>query len=162
MPGVGRRSTSTAPSGPTWASSALTAPRLQVLVAHREFAVSPDDAVKAGMAPSTDWFVAEKAITFDGWRTVHERARPGYTVRVAGATHLSFLDVPFLPHGAEAAVTAMLAATSIAPERMWRITSDAVLAFFAKHLDGRDTRMLDGPDPAYPELAFGRAAAEEA
>jgi dienelactone hydrolase len=82
----------------------LDRPALLVLAAHREFAVSPDDAVKAGMAPSTDWFVAEKAITFDGWRTVHERVRPGYTVRGAGATHLSFLDVPFLPHGAEAAV----------------------------------------------------------
>lgn len=133
----------------------LDRPALQVLGEHREFAVSPEDAVKAGMPPSTEWFIAEKAITFDGWRTVDERARPGYTVRVAGASHLSFCDVPFLPHGADAAVVAMLAATTIAPERMWRVTSDAVLAFFAKHLDGRDTGLLDGPDPAYPELEFG-------
>jgi predicted dienelactone hydrolase len=123
----------------------LDRPALQVLGEHREFAVSPEDAVKAGMAPSTEWFIAEKAITFDGWRTVDERARPGYTVRVAGASHLSFCDVPFLPHGADAAVVAMLAATTIAPQRMWRVTSDAVLAFFAKHLDGRDTGLLDGP-----------------
>jgi Platelet-activating factor acetylhydrolase, isoform II len=133
----------------------LDRPALQVLGEHREFAVSPEDAVKAGMAPSTEWFIAEKAVTFDGWRTVDELARPGYTVRVAGASHLSFCDVPFLPHGTDAAVVAMLAATTIAPERMWRVTSDAVLAFFAKHLDGRDTGLLDGSDPAYPELEFG-------
>jgi hypothetical protein len=118
---------------------------LQVLGEHREFAVSPEDAVKAGMAPSTEWFIAEKAITFDGWRTVAERARPGYTVRVAGASHLSFCDVPFLPHGADAAVVAMLAATTIAPQRMWRVTSDAVLAFFAKHLDGEGHRTARRP-----------------
>ena len=106
------------------------------------------------MAPSTDWFVAEKAITFDGWRTVHDRARPGYTIRISGATHLSFMDVPFLPQQDGAAVASMLAATTIGPERMWRITSDAVLAFFAKHLEGAERGLLDDPDPACPEIAF--------
>ena len=135
----------------------LDRPALQVLAEHHEFAVSPEDAVKNGMAPNTDWFVAEKAITFEGWRTVHDRARPGYTIRIAGATHLSFMDVPFLPQQDGAAVASMLAATTIGPERMWRITSDAVLAFFAKHLDGVEAGLLDGPDPAYPELLFGPA-----
>ena len=72
----------------------LERPALQVLAEHEEFAVSPEKAVETGMAPDVEWFVAEKAITFGGWRTVHERSRPGYTLRVAGATHLSFLDVP--------------------------------------------------------------------
>jgi predicted dienelactone hydrolase len=136
----------------------LDRPALQVLAEHHEFAVSPEEAVKLGMAPTTDWFEAEKAITFGGWRTVHDRARPGYTIRVTGATHLSFMDVPFLPQQDGAAVAAMLAATTIAPQRMWRVTSDAVLAFFAKHLDEVDgVSLLDGPDPAYPELAYGPA-----
>jgi hypothetical protein len=135
----------------------LDRPALQVLAEHKEFDVSPEDAVKTGMAPSIEWFRSERAITFDGWRTVHERARPGPTVRIAGATHLSFLDVPFLPHRADAAVAGMLAATSIDPARMARIVSDAVLAFFGKHFDGADGRLLDGADPAYPELAFGPA-----
>jgi predicted dienelactone hydrolase len=136
----------------------LDRPALQVLAEHHEFSVSPEEAVKLGMAPSTDWFEAEKAITFGGWRTVHARARPGYTIRVTGATHLSFMDVPFLPQQDGAAVASMLAATTIAPQRMWRVTSDAVLAFFAKHLDRVDeVSLLDGPDPAYPELAFGPA-----
>jgi predicted dienelactone hydrolase len=133
----------------------LDRPVLQLLADHHEFDVSPEDAVKTGVAPSTDWFVAEKAITFGGWRTVHDRARPGYTIRINGATHLSFMDVPFLPHQDGAVVASMLASATIGPERMWRITSDAVLAFFAKHLDGVDGALLDGPDPAYPEIAFG-------
>jgi hypothetical protein len=135
----------------------LERPALQVLADHNEFAVSPEDAAAAGAAPSTDWFVAEKDITFGGWRTVHERARPGYTIRIHGATHLSFMDVPFLPRQEQAPVNAMLAATTIQPERMWRVTSDAVLAFFGKHLDGRPAPLLDGPSPAFPELTFGPA-----
>ena len=139
----------------------LERPALQVLAEHEEFAVSPEKAVQTGMAPDAEWFVAEKAITVGGWRTVHERSRPGYTVRVAGATHLSFLDIPLLPRKADAMVTGMLAATTIGAERMWRIISDLVLAFFDKHLgdgdgDG-DGGILDGPDPAYPELTYGPA-----
>jgi hypothetical protein len=40
---------------------------------------------------------------------------------------------------------------------MARIVSDAVLEFFGQHLEGTDGRLLDGPDPGYPELAFGPA-----
>jgi hypothetical protein len=40
---------------------------------------------------------------------------------------------------------------------MWRIISDLVLAFFDKHLGDGDGGILDGPDPAYPELTYGPA-----
>jgi dienelactone hydrolase len=133
----------------------LERPALQVLAEHHEFDVPPEDAVKMGMAPSTEWFVAEKAITFDGWRALHERAQPGYTVRVAGATHLSFMDIPCLPQQSGGAAAAMLAATTIDADRMWRVTSDVVLAFFARYFDGADGPLLDRPDPAHPELALG-------
>ena len=75
----------------------LDRPVMQVLAEHREFAVTSEDAVKAGAAPNVDWFEAEKAITFGGWRTVQQRAQPGYTIQVGGAIHMSFMDVPFLP-----------------------------------------------------------------
>jgi hypothetical protein len=52
---------------------------------------------------------------------------------------------------------AMLAATTIEPARMWRVTSDVVLAFLARHLDDGPAALLDGPDPGYPELAYGPA-----
>jgi hypothetical protein len=49
----------------------------------------------------------------------------------------------------------MLAATSIEPRRMWRITCDLLLAFFAKHLDQAAVPLLGGPSGDYPELSFG-------
>jgi hypothetical protein len=135
----------------------LDRPALQILGPHDEFAVPSDVAVKQGMAPDEAWFEAEKAITFGGWRTVAARARPGYTVRIAGASHLSFMDVPFLPAAAGSPVTAMLAATSIAPERMWRITSDLLLAFFGRHLSAEPAPLLDDPTAVYPEVLVGAA-----
>jgi hypothetical protein len=55
----------------------LDRPALQVLAEHGEFAVAAEDAVKGGAAPTVEWFEAEKAITFGGWRTVQQRAQPG-------------------------------------------------------------------------------------
>jgi hypothetical protein len=100
---------------------------------------------------------AEKSITFDGWRTVHRRARPGYTMQVRGATHVSFMDVPLLPLADGSSVKAMLAATQIEPRRMWRVTCDVLLAFFAHHLGqaAATPPVLAGPSGAYPELTFG-------
>ena len=135
----------------------LDRPALQILAEHPEFSMKPTDAVTAGMAPDVEWFEAERAIAFDGWRRVHELASPGHTVRIAGATHLSFMDVPFLPQVDGAVVASMLAATTIDPARMWRLTGDLVLAFFARYLDQRPATVLDGPDPSRPELSYGPA-----
>ena len=54
------------------------------------------NAVAAGMATDAAAH-AEKSITLDGWRTVRHHARPSYTLQVAGATHVSFMDVGLLP-----------------------------------------------------------------
>jgi hypothetical protein len=105
------------------------------------------------MAPDPAWFEAEKAITFGGWRVVADRA-PGRTVRIKGSTHLSFMDVPFLPAAGDAPAKAMLAATRIEPERMGRITSDLVLAFFAEQLGGGAAPLAD-PTVSYPEVVEG-------
>ena len=129
--GASRQSTSTAPSGPRSGASGLDRPALQVLAEHAEFDVAAGRRRRPGHGPDEAWFEAEKAITFGGWATVDERARPGRTATIAGARHLSFMDVPFLPADDHAAITAMLASVTIAPERMWRVTSDLVLAFFA-------------------------------
>ena len=144
--------------GAVWSevgTAGLDRPALQVVAPHREFAVTAEDAVKAGMAPDTDWFEAEKDITFGGWRTVDRTARPGYTFQIQGASHLSFMDVPFLPVRDDAPVTAMLSATAIEPERMWRIVGDLVLAFLARHLGGVDSNLLDNPGASYPEVIPG-------
>jgi dienelactone hydrolase len=134
----------------------LDRPALQVLAEHGEFAIAAEDAVKAGAAPTVEWFEAEKAITFGGWRTVQQRAQPGYTAQIGGATHLSFMDVPFLPVTDTSIVKPALDATKIRPQRMWRITCDLLLAFFARHLNGAAAApVLDGLADGYPELTIG-------
>lgn len=133
----------------------LDRPALQVLAEHGEFARTGEDAVKAGAAPNVEWFEAERAITFGGWRNVQQRAQPGYTVQVSGASHISFMDVPFLPVTDGSIVKPALDAIKIQPQRMWRVTCDLLLAFFAKHLNGASAPLLDGLANDYPELTVG-------
>ena len=134
----------------------LECPVLQVLAEHGEFAVAAEDAVKAGAAPNLDWFEAEKAITFGGWRTVQQQAQPGYTAQIRGATHVSFMDIPFLPLADGSIVKPGIDATKIEPPRMWRITCDLMLAFFARHLiGGAAASPPDALADGYPELIIG-------
>jgi hypothetical protein len=127
-----------------------------VLAEHPQLAPSGEEAVKAGMATDAEAYDTEKAITFGGWRTVQQQGRPGYTVQVKGAGHLSLLDVGLLPSQGEGPVKAMPAATSIQPRRMWRITCDLLLGFFATHLHQATTPpLLKGSSGDYPELSFG-------
>jgi predicted dienelactone hydrolase len=134
----------------------LDRPVLQVLAEHPQLAPSGAEAVAAGLASDAAAYDTEKAITFGGWRTVQQQGCPGYTVQVKGAGHLSFLDVGLLPVQGEGPVKAMLAATSIQPRRMWRVTCDLLLAFFGHHLDQPTIPpLLAGPSGDYPELTFG-------
>ena len=84
---------------------------------------------------------------------VHESAQPGYWVVIAGSRHGSYSDAPFLPAGAEI-LRSLVGGATIEPERMWRVTSDLLLAFFDAHLNGNPAPLLDGPSPDYPEVRF--------
>jgi hypothetical protein len=126
-----------------------------VLAAHGEFDRTGEDAVKAGAAPDVAWYEAEKEITIGGWRNLQERAQIGYTVQISGASHVSFMDVPFLPMTDGSVVKPAIDAIKIQPERMWWITCDVLLAFFARHLNGAAAPLLDKAADDYPELIFG-------
>ncbi|MFF2775551.1 alpha/beta hydrolase family protein [Streptomyces sp. NPDC058052] len=69
---------------------------------------------------------------------------------VAGADHLGFSDAPVLfdhfglPHG------------DLPTERAVSVTRAYVAAFFDEHLRDQDQPLLDGPDPAHPEVRFHR------
>jgi predicted dienelactone hydrolase len=136
-------------------SMGLQRPALQLLAQHPEFALSSAQALEAGMTTDAAWYEAEKALTFGGWRTIHDRGRPAVTVQIAGATHMSFMDVAFLPLRDESPVKGILAATSIDPGRMWRITCDMLQGFFAQYLDGGGSPDLDSLTADYPEITLG-------
>ena len=78
---------------------------------------------------------------------------PGRTARIAGSTHISFMDVPFLPVRPDSPVAGMLAATTIRPEQ-WRLTSDLLLAFLGEHLDGFSNTADGFPGTDQPEVSL--------
>jgi dienelactone hydrolase len=132
----------------------LQRPVLQLLAEHPEFAMTGSQAVAAGLSTDVSWYEAEKALTLGGWRTVHQ-LEPARTVQITGASHMSFMDIPFLPLRADSPAKAMLAATRIDPRRMWAISSDVLRRFFGQHLDGVDARALDDLPADYPEITLG-------
>jgi dienelactone hydrolase len=87
------------------------------------------------------------------WRTVREAAQPGSWLIIAGSRHGSYSDAPFLPAGAEI-LRALVGGATIEPDRMRRVTSDLLLAFFDRRLNGTPAPLLDGPSAAYPEVQF--------
>jgi hypothetical protein len=109
----------------------LARPVLQVLAPHHEFDLDPEDAVKAGMAPDPAWCIAERAVTRDGWSTIARTGRPADSVQVTGATHLSFMDIPFLPLAPGSLAGPMLAATTIEPATMQAVVNTLVVAFLS-------------------------------
>jgi predicted dienelactone hydrolase len=94
-----------------------------------------------------------KALFAASWQTVRDTAQPGSWLIIAGSRHGSYSDAPFLPAGAEI-LESLVGGATIEPERMWRVTSDLLLAFFDSHLNGTPAPLLDGPSATYPEVQF--------
>jgi hypothetical protein len=133
----------------------LERPALQILADHSEFQLPCEDQVETGVYPTAAWCEAERALMREGWQTVHERARPGYGLLIAGTGHASFLDLPFLPLVSGSRAAQGLAAVRIDGRRAWRITCDYLLAFFAKHLLGEAAPLIEGGLAPFPEVRAG-------
>jgi predicted dienelactone hydrolase len=130
-------------------SVGVARPVMQILTPHREFELTGEQAVAAGITQDPVWHDAERALAYRGWRTVDEHGRPASTIVIAGATHMSFMDLPFLPITETSPARMMLGQTTIDPTRMWRVTSDLLLAFVAEHRDGAPSALdavLDAPE----------------
>ncbi len=100
---------------------------------------------------SGGWSEADIEAHQTSMRAVYEALPgPGYFVRVPGAFHSNFTDVPNW--------------TPLAPwlnlagpmdgQRAHDIINAYSLAFFDRHLAGRAAKLLDGPTPLYPEVLF--------
>lgn len=84
-------------------------------------------------------------------RLFFERARNhAYLVTVKGSKHFNYSDFSlFSPDYKKAGFLG-----PIDGERMEKITSDYVLAFFDKYLKNKDSPLLKGPSADYPEVEF--------
>ena len=104
------------------------------------------DAVAAGIAPDAAWYEAERSIAFDGWRTVSRLARPGHTMQITGATHISFMDLPFLPlqRRRPGRLDARRDAAST-PSGCGGSPATSWPRFFDRHLRGNAATELDDP-----------------
>ena len=91
----------------------LDKPAMQILAPHPELQLAQD---------------AEAKLSYAGWEKV------GRSHEIPGATHLSFMDVPFLPLAPDALATPMLAATTISPQDMRRTTNELVLEFLSSSI----------------------------
>lgn len=88
-----------------------------------------------------------------GWARAAEAGQPGSWLAILGSRHAGFSDAPFLAEGVDV-YAPLVAGQEIAPGRLWRVTSDLLLAFFDRALRGMPAPLLDGPSPAYPEVVF--------
>ena len=74
----------------------------------------------------------------------------GYYLAIEGFTHFNFTDLPLIsPMLENRGITGPIDGL-----RGMRIVNDYTLAFFQKHLNGRNTPLLEGPSIDYPEVFF--------
>ncbi len=76
-----------------------------------------------------------------------------YRVVVRGTVHTDYCDFPLVSPLFQLAG----AAGKLDPYRMEHILNTYLLAFFGKYLNGIESPLLNGPDPAFPEVEFSFA-----
>lgn len=82
---------------------------------------------------------------------VYERAEgPAYYVTVKGSKHLDYSDLAFI----SPLFKHMGATGTVGGQRMTKIYSAYVLAFFDKYVKGQESPLLAGPPSIYPEVEF--------
>ena len=144
-----------------------TEPRLRACLVMD--APMPTAVVEAGLQQPSMWITRDAAgMRFErqragGWteaqieahqttmRAVYERLPgAGYFVQVAGTFHLNFTDIPiWTPLASRLGFSGPINA-----QRAHDIVNAYSLAFFDRHLSGRQAKLLDGPASQFPEVRF--------
>jgi predicted dienelactone hydrolase len=132
-------------------------------------AAMPTDVVKAGLQQPSMWITRDAASMrlerqrAGGWpeaeieahqtsmRAVYEGlSGAGYFVRIAGAFHFNFTDIPsWTPLAPQ-----LNLAGPVNAQRAHDIVNAYSLAFFDRHLLRRPAKLLEGPATQYPEVMF--------
>ncbi len=128
-------------------------PFMQIFAEHPEYVRPCEDLVREKAFPSVEYCQEDRASAVGGWARLHESAGPGYCALVRGARHADFIDWSLLPLAPWSLARRGLG--TIGGRRMWRVTSDHLLAFFDRHLKDIPSSLLDGPSPDRPEVVFG-------
>ena len=83
-------------------------------------------------------------------------ANPQYRVVVRGTVHTDYCDFPLISPLFKLAG----AAGKLDSYRMEHILNSYLLAFFGKYLNGIESPLLSGSEPAFPEVDFSAANAD--
>jgi dienelactone hydrolase len=118
--------------------------------------LSPSDAELQAAGISREQFDAMYAAIDAPIYAVYESAPSGYVLSLQGSTHDTYttdylLLAALLPDAFPPEVIG-----SIEPARAVNIIDSYVVAFFDKHLKGKDAPLLDAASPDYPEVTFKR------
>jgi hypothetical protein len=113
-------------------STGLSKPALVVAAEHPEMLAPPEQLVAAGAFPSIEWCLEERRYLFEGWQRIADSGAPGSIETIEGARHANFSDVQFVTLPDDSPMRAVLG--PVAPEVMWRRTSDLLLDHFGSHL----------------------------
>jgi len=113
-------------------TTGLAKPAVVIAAEHPEMLAPPEQLVAAGAFPSVEWCLQERSYLFDGWQRILDSGKPGTMHTIEGARHANFSDVQFVPLPDDSPMKRVLG--PIAPEMMWRRSSQLLLDFFGNHL----------------------------
>ncbi|HEX2403810.1 MAG TPA: hypothetical protein VHM29_03825, partial [Acidimicrobiia bacterium] len=110
----------------------LLKPALVIAAEHPEMHAPPEQLVAMGAFPSVEWCLQERSYLFDGWQRIVDSGKPGILHSIEGARHANFSDVQFVSLPDDSPMRSVLG--PIAPEDMWRRSSQLLQDFFGRHL----------------------------
>jgi len=113
-------------------TTGLPKPALVIAAEHPEMLAPPEQLVALGAYPSVEWCLQERSYLFDGWQRIVDSGKPGILHSIEGARHANFSDVQFVSLPDDSPMRSVLG--PIAPEEMWRRSSQLLQDFFGRHL----------------------------
>lgn len=131
----------------------VTQPFAAMFAEHPEYVRPCTELVREKAFASVEYCEADRTLTIGGWQKLYACARPGYSVMVRGAKHTDFIDWSLLPLRPWSLAKRSLG--KIEGQRMGRVTSDYLLAFFDRHLNDAPAPLLDDPSPDHSEVVLG-------
>jgi dienelactone hydrolase len=113
-------------------TTGLPKPALVIAAEHPEMHAPAEQLVAMGAFPSVEWCLQERSYLLDGWQRIVASGKPGILQEIEGARHANFSDVQFVALPEDSPMRNVLG--PIAPEMMWRRSTQLLQDFFGSHL----------------------------
>jgi hypothetical protein len=121
--------------GANWSEvgrTGVSKPAMILAGEHPEMLAPAESMVAAGVFPTVEWCLEERAVLFDGWQIVVDTGRPGSMHTIEGARHANFADVQFASLPEDSSIRGVLGPGE--PRLIWSETCRRLLEFFGAYL----------------------------